>query len=115
MRVQVSKKMVNMLNRTLRNDFAQNDSIPLRFDYRETGDDGVYRFSVGDPWSAEQYGDYNYLTGKYKYIYVLYPDACYALPNVLTSKDLCEFYHEIKHDGLAFDEFAHHVINAMAV
>ena len=64
---------------------------------------------------AEEYGDYDYNRGVFKYIAVMYPDEYYALPNYLTTYDLNKLFMEVKHDGIVFDEFAKHVMNAMEV
>lgn len=109
MKVKVTKKMAKML------DTAAKDRN-MSFDYREMKDNGDgYRFCIGDPWIAEEYGDYDYNRGVFKYIAVMYPDEYYALPNYLTTYDLNKLFMEVKHDGIVFDEFAKHVMNAMEV
>lgn len=47
-----------------------------------------YRWRVGDPFMAEQYGDYDYNTGKYAAIMLTYPYSYYACPRFLSTETL---------------------------
>lgn len=80
MKIQVSKVFADFINKTVPNVEASVRKMS----------ENEYRIHVGifALWDAEQYGDYDWQTGKYKAIVVLYPDDYYACPRYITTKEL---------------------------
>lgn len=80
MKIQVSKVFADFINKTVPNVEASVRKMS----------ENEYRMHVGcfAAWDAEQYGDYDWQTGKFKAIVVLYPDDYYACPRYITTKEL---------------------------
>lgn len=80
MKIQVSKVFADFINKTVPNVEASVRKMS----------ENEYRMHVGSfaLWDAEQYGDYDWQTGKFKAIVVLYPDDYYACPRYITTKEL---------------------------
>ena len=80
MKIQVSKVFADFINKTVTNVEASVRKMS----------ENEYRMNVGSfgLWDAEQYGDYDWQTGKYKAIVILYPDDYYACPRYITTKEL---------------------------
>lgn len=95
MKVKVTKKMVNELNKALKDK-------PVEFDYRELDVDS-YRFHVNsDYFQAYDWGDYDYNKSMFRYIAVIYPAEYFAFNKTLTTYDL----NRIFRSGMTFDDFA---------
>ena len=93
MRVQVSKTLTAWLN----NQFKQHN-IPYKAIYA-TMTQREYDWQVGD--TSMEY-DYNFTTGKYRVIKILYPDDYYASPNYLTTSTLIRLAQGIHGDANLF-------------
>lgn len=80
MKIQVSKVFADFINKTVTNVEASVRKMS----------ENEYRMHVGSfaVWDAEQYGDYDWQTGKFKAIVVLYPSDYYACPLYITTKEL---------------------------
>lgn len=83
MKLKVTKAMVNTLNR-----YAKGN--PLRFEFRTTSPANYERFVNSDLFKNES--DFDYNTGLFKYISVIYPGEFYAPPQTLTTYDLKRLY-----------------------
>lgn len=112
MKVKVTKKMTNELNKVLKCDYV---SKPLRFEYREAKPEVYERVVNYDLFKAYDYGDFDWNKSVFKYIAVVYPGEYYAMSQYLTTYDLNRLFAEVKHDNLEFNEFANHVINSMSI
>lgn len=96
MRVQVSKTLTTWLNKK----FKQHN-IPYKAIYTTmTGRD--YDILVGDSSMDTLEYDYNFTTGKYRVIKILYPDNYYACPQYLTTTLLLRLARGIHGDANLF-------------
>lgn len=96
MRVQASKTLTAWLN----NQFKQHN-IPYKAIYTAMTQ-REYDWQVGDT-SMDTLGyDYNFTTGKYRVIKILYPDNYYACPNYLTTSILIRLAQGIHGDANLF-------------
>lgn len=86
MKIQVSKIFAKFINETAKKKGFQAAAAVVDLSENQ------YRYFVGDVWEADQYGDYNYRTGKYKAIIIEYPAAYYASPVYLTTAALNREY-----------------------
>ena len=102
MKLKVTKKMVNELNNNAR-------CKQISFVYATTSPANYTRLVDYDLFRNES--DYDYSTGKMKYIKVMYPPECYALPGVLTTSDLKRFYVS----GDTVETFCKRVIENMSI
>lgn len=98
----VTKAMVNTLNRYVKGN-------PLRFEYRTTSPANYERFVDYDLFKNES--DFDYSTGLFKYISVIYPGEFYALPKTLTTYDLKRLYVS----GDTVETFCNRVIENMMI
>lgn len=89
MRVQVSKTLTVWLN----NQFKQHN-IPYKAVYT-TMTQREYDWQVGDTSMDTLEYDYNFTTGKYRVIKILYPDDYYACPQYLTTRQLIHLAQNI--------------------
>lgn len=96
MRVQVSKTLTTWLN----NQFKQHN-IPYKAIYT-TLSQREYDWQVGDTSMDTLEYDYNFTTGKYRVIKILYPDNYYACPNYLTTSILIRLAQGIHGDANLF-------------
>ena len=83
MRIQATKVMTNALNKGAREygkeyAFRHITATPQEYE----------RYVDRDLFTAEDYGDYDINTGKFRAIAVVYPDDCYAMPRYLTTREL---------------------------
>ena len=86
MRVEATKTLTTWLN----NQFKQHN-IPYKAIYA-TMTQREYDWQVGD--SSMEY-DYNFTTGKYRVIKILYPDDYYACLQYLTTRQLIHLAQNI--------------------
>lgn len=93
MRVEATKTLTNWLN----NQFKQHN-IPYKAIYA-TMTQREYDWQVGD--SSMEY-DYNFTTGKYRVIKILYPNDYYACPQYLTTTLLLKLARNIHGDADLF-------------
>ena len=100
--VKVTKAMVNTLNR-----YAKDN--PLRFEYRTTSPANYERFVNSDLFGNET--DFDYNTGLFKYISVIYPGEFYAIPKTVTTNDLKRLYVS----GDTVETFCKRVIENMSI
>ena len=91
MKVKVSKVFADYLNKLAKQGVLDIDHAEVRT-FSECG----YTLNVGDPWDAEQYGDYDYNNDEYKAIVVVYPDEYYALPKYLSTELLTTTFNWFK-------------------
>lgn len=103
MRVMVTKKMVNELNKRAKDR-------PYKFDYRTTDTFTYKRLINIDYWTAYDYGDYDYDKG-FKYIAVIYDGELYAMPQYITTYDL----HRLFVKGDTIDTYCKRVVDAYEV
>ena len=96
MRVQVSKTLTTWLN----NQFKQHN-IPYKAIYT-TLSQREYDWQVGDTSMDTLEYEYNFTTGKYRVIKILYPDNYYACPNYLTTSILIRLAQGIHGDANLF-------------
>lgn len=80
MKVKVTKTMTAAIKKAMRTMYPAA-SITL-----ETCKADTYSRYVGSVWENEQ--DYDYTSGQFKYIRIVYPDNYYAMPRYLTTRDL---------------------------
>lgn len=80
MNIRVSKVFADFINKTA----ANVEASMLKMS------EGEYRMNLGGfaLWDAEQYGDYDWKTDKYKAIVVTYPSDYYACPRYISTKEL---------------------------
>ena len=90
MRVEATKTLTAWLN----NQFKQHN-IPYKAVYA-TMTQREYDWQVGD--TSMEY-DYNFTTGKYRVIKILYPDNYYACPQYLTTTLLLKLARNIHGDA----------------
>lgn len=85
MKIRVTKVMANYINKMAKAGELHIDCAWVHeFTFNE------YKICVGDPWVAEDYGDYNWETGGIRAIQIDYPAEYYACPKYITSKELIE-------------------------
>lgn len=102
MKIEVTKKMVNVLNKA-----AKESGAEMKFIF-ETMTERAYSIYVNALASGR---DYDYEKGVFKVIKVLYPDEYYAMPNYLATEDLEKLYR----NGDDLNAYTARVINAMEV
>ena len=102
MKLKVTKTMVKTLNK-----YAKDK--PLTFFYNTTSPANYERFVDSDLFRNES--DFDYNTGVFKYIEVIYPPDFYALPGTLTTNDLKRLYVS----GDTVETFCNRVIENMTV
>ena len=88
MKIKVSKVFADFINKTAKElGFSAEASVV-------TMSENAYRMNVGfgAQLDADDYGDYDWSTGKYKAIRVCYPDSYYAMPTYLTTAALQREY-----------------------
>jgi len=99
MKIQVSKTMVNFINKMNKNNELHIDHAELKW-FHERG----YVLNVSDALDAEQHGDMdfddegNYI---YKCIMIVYPDNYYAMPRYIST---CELSKEMKRRNVTTEE-----------
>ena len=85
MKIKVSKVFADFINKT-----AKELGFEVSAKVVELSEN-MYRLHVSyDIFRAEDFGDYNYNTGKYKAIKILYPENYFACPNYLTTYQLTQ-------------------------
>lgn len=83
MKIKVSKVFAKFIN-----DTAKQLGFKCEASVVTMGERG-YRLNVGDPFDAEDYGDYDWATGEYKAIRLDYhPYGYYAMARYLTTAHL---------------------------
>ena len=90
MLVKVTKKMVNELNKAVR-----RSGRDYEFKYRECSVD-FYTVNVNyDYLTAYDYGDFDFNKNMFRYIRVVYPLDCYAIPGTLTTEELNKIFNSL--------------------
>lgn len=74
-------------------------------------DERAYAWYVGDVYEAEEYGDFNYNTGEYRAIVIIYPDNYYACERTLSSRELNDLYE----NGDSLEHYVDKVIESVEV
>ena len=93
MQIKVSKVFANFINKTAKElGFEAEASV-------KSMSEGQYRMLVGDPYDADYYGDYDWKTGQYKAIKVVYPYEYYACPQFLSTHMLYKTFQQEGFDG----------------
>ena len=82
MKIKVSKVFAKFIN-----DTAKQLGFKCEASVVTMGERG-YRLNVGDLFDAEDYGDYDWVTGEYKAIRIVYPSNYYAMARYLTTAQL---------------------------
>lgn len=80
MKVKVTKTMAAAIKKSMR---AMYPAVTVSL---ETYKPDVYSRNVGSVWENEQ--DYDYSSGQFKCIRIVYPDEYYAMPRYLTTREL---------------------------
>lgn len=96
MRVEATKTLTAWLN----NQFKQHN-IPYKAVYA-TMTQREYDWQVGDTSMDTLEYDYNFTTGKYRVIKILYPNDYYACPQYLTTTLLLKLARNIHGDANLF-------------
>lgn len=111
MKIASTKTMATLLNK-----IAKEMGITDRhFRYITTSREVYARYIDMDYFEAENYGDYNWQTGKFRAIEVEYPDEYYACNRYLTSKELNRIFKWNKARIKNADDFAKEVIEEVAI
>ena len=85
MKIKVSKVFADFINKTAKEMNFKVSAKVVEFS------ENMYRLHVSyDIFRAEDFGDYNYNTGKYKAIQLIYPEDYYACANYLTTYQLTQ-------------------------
>ena len=89
MKVKVSKVFADFINKTVKDVEARVVKMS----------ENQYRMNLGGfaVWDAEEFGDYDWQTGEYKAIVVVYPYDYYACPRYISTKELTK---EFKRRGV---------------
>lgn len=96
MRVEATKTLTNWLNKKFKENNIPYKAIYTTMTQRE------YDWQVGDTSMDTLEYDYNFTTGKYRVIKILYPDNYYACPNYLTTSILIHLAQGIHGDANLF-------------
>ncbi len=91
MKIKVSKVFAKFIN-----DTAKQLGFKCEASVVTMGEKG-YRLNVGDPFDAEDNGDYDWATGEFKAIRLDYPCGYYAMARYLTTAMLTR---ESRHRGV---------------
>lgn len=111
MKIASTKTMATLLNK-----IAKEMGITDRhFRYITVSPEVYQRYIDLDIYNAEDYGDYNWQTGKIRAIEVEYPSEYYANNNYLTTKDLNRIFKRYKSSIKNADDFAKKVIEEMEI
>lgn len=100
----------------LLNDAIKHHNIKDRQFKYETLEEDDYKMNVDyDTYNAEEWGDYNYKTGKYRVIKVLYPYEYYAMPSYLTTASLNALAKQHQGEYKNAEELAKIIIDAVEI
>lgn len=105
MKIAATTTMVSELNKAFK-----RKGMPYKAKY-VTYDEREYAWYVGDIYDAEDYGDYNYNTGNYRAICILYPCEYYACNRTLSSRELNDMYEK----GDSFEHYMDKVVESVEI
>ena len=109
MRVQVTKTMVNALNKALK---ARTFTNILKFEY-DTLSLHEYQIFVSDNiWQAYDNGDYNANEGTFKFIRIIYKEECFSVDRFLTTYELIKCFKTCSRD---YNTFINNVFDACEI
>lgn len=112
MKIASTNPMVKMLNKALKGSEYEGK---MRFEYITVSPE-VYRTQIDyDLFGAEDYGDYNWNTGKIRAIKVSYPAEYYACPHFLTTKELVQIFDANKSKIKYAEDFPKFVLEAVEI
>lgn len=110
MKIASTMTMAKLLNR-----LAKEMNKGMSFRYITTTPEIYKAYIDMDLWDAEDYGDYNFNTGRLRAIEVEYPSEYYACNNYLTSKELNKIFKNNRGAIENADDFAKVVVEAMEI
>lgn len=111
MKIASTKTMADLLNKE-----AKKMGVSDRHFRYITVSTEVYKMYIDmDIWDAEDYGDYNFNTGRLRAIEVEYPSEYYACNNYLTSKELNKIFKNNRDSIETAEDFAKVVVEAMEI
>lgn len=111
MKIASTKTMATLLNKIAK-EMGTSDR---HFRYITVSQDVYQRYIDIDIYNAEDYGDYNWQTGKIRAIEVEYPSEYYACNRYLTTKELNRVFKWYKSSIKNADDFAKKVIEEMEI
>lgn len=82
MKIKVSKVFADFINKT-----AKEANVNLYARVLSVSQ-STYKACCGDVFDAEEYGDYDWETGKVRAIVITYPEADYANPRYVSTREL---------------------------